>query len=50
MSKQPKYDPEALKNDIKREDKNIQLFLLEIEKAKERKKQLEVLLLQSMAR
>lgn len=35
--RKPKYDLESLKNNVKREDKNIKLFTEEAEKAKERK-------------
>lgn len=34
------YDPDALKADIEREEKNIKVFSEEVEKAKERKMRL----------
>lgn len=47
MGKQPKYNPEALQKDIDREDKNIQLFLSEIDKSQKRKAELMTLLVQA---
>jgi len=46
MSATPEYDSEALKDNIKREDENIALFMEEIKKAKKRKIELEFLLKQ----
>ena len=38
------YDLESLKNNVKREDKNIKLFTEEVEKAKKRKTELKRLI------
>jgi len=48
MAKRPIYDPDALKADIKREEKNIVVFGEEIAKAKERKMKLEFYLKEAL--
>ncbi|MCD6436632.1 MAG: hypothetical protein J7L15_09680 [Clostridiales bacterium] len=49
MAKRPIYDPDSLRADIKREEENIRVFNEEVEKAKERKMQLEFYLNEALS-